>query len=530
MRFPRIVYPLLLAAYPPLFLYAHNPGHVLHRSFFTALGTIGVSTLIAWSVLAVLMRSWEKSALTVGAGIVLTFTFGFVRETLSPWISSYLLLGVWISLFFLAAYYCTCLKSSLAVWTRACNAIAGILIAFPLISILIQQSTAGQIQLPSPRADQRESRSTNSLDLFATAPIETEPRDPTTLPDIYFIILDAYGREDVLKDLYDFDNHPFVEALCAKGFYVADRSTSNYSQTGLSIGSCLNLQYLDGLLQAVSEYEKSKAYFIPLVEKSALINTLREHGYSIVSFVTDVPEMGFYSSDVKLNTDVSVNHFHNALQNATPWPDLVRLTRSRRAVDVHRDMLQFKLDALGGVARLPHEPKFVFAYFSVPHPPFVFDRTGASLDIPGEFNHDDGDMLVGHRMSKVEYRKAYCEQLLYVNTCMLQAVDQLLAESKRPPIIFLVGDHGPRSELSWNSAARTNVTECMSNLFACYLPNHLGEDDLYPEISLVNAFRLVLNHYFGANLELLDDANYFSTSETPYRFLNVTERVQGREP
>jgi len=526
MRFPRIVYPLLLAAYPPLFLYAHNPGHVLHRSFFTALGAIVLVTLIAWSALALLMRSWERSALTIGVGIVLTFTFGFVRDTLEPWINSYLLIAVWICLFSGVAIYGARLSWSLATLTRACNAIAGILIAFPLVSILFQQSTAGQIELPSPSSGQQKRRPAKSSGAFTAAPVTTEPQDPATLPDIYFIILDAYGRADKLQEIYQFDNGPFVNALRERGFYVADRATSNYCQTGLSIGSCFNLQYLDFLRQSVSEYETSKAYFIPLVEQSVLINTLRESGYTIVSFVTDVPEMGFYSADVKLNAEASVNRFHNALQNATPWPDLVRLTRSRRAVDVHRDMVRFKLDSLGGIASLPDKPKFVFAYFSVPHPPFVFDRTGAAVDIRGEFNHDDGDMLVGRRMSKVEYRKAYCEQIRYVNTCMLQAVDQILAESERPPIIFLVGDHGPRSELNWNSVSRSNVAECMSTLFACHLPEHIGEEDLYAEISLVNSFRIVLKHYFGADLDLLEDANYFSTSEQPYRFIDVTDRVQ----
>ncbi len=68
-------------------------------------------------------------------------------------------------------------------------------------------------------------------------------------PDIYFIVLDAYARDDVLKEMYGFDNTEFLAYLRNKGFYIAERSAANYCQTGLSIGSCFNLCYLDKLVK-----------------------------------------------------------------------------------------------------------------------------------------------------------------------------------------------------------------------------------------------------------------------------------------
>jgi hypothetical protein len=67
------------------------------------------------------------------------------------------------------------------------------------------------------------------------------------LPDIYYIILDGYGRSDVLRDLYGLDEGPFLRALQEDGFYVADKSRSNYGQTSLSFASALNMSYLAGL-------------------------------------------------------------------------------------------------------------------------------------------------------------------------------------------------------------------------------------------------------------------------------------------
>jgi hypothetical protein len=59
--------------------------------------------------------------------------------------------------------------------------------------------------------------------------------DCSNRPDIYYIVLDAYGRQDVLADLYNLDNRPFLDYLEGKGFYVASESHSNYMQTVFSI-------------------------------------------------------------------------------------------------------------------------------------------------------------------------------------------------------------------------------------------------------------------------------------------------------
>jgi hypothetical protein len=46
-------------------------------------------------------------------------------------------------------------------------------------------------------------------------------------------------------------------------------------------------------------------------------------------------------------------------------------------------------------------------------------------------------------------------------------------------------------------------------LNAYYLPDG-GEKHLYSDISPINTFRIVLNHYFNTDLELLEDVHYYS--------------------
>jgi hypothetical protein len=60
----------------------------------------------------------------------------------------------------------------------------------------------------------------------------------------------------------------------------------------------------------------------------------------------------------------------------------------------------------------------------------------------------------------------------------------------------------------------------MADLAAFYFPKG-GERLLYPAITNVNFFRIVLDLYFGTNYELLPDRSYFSTDLKPYRFIPV---------
>jgi len=54
-------------------------------------------------------------------------------------------------------------------------------------------------------------------------------------PDIYYIIPDAYAREDFLREEYHYDNSDFIRELEARGFYIAECANSNYDGTITSV-------------------------------------------------------------------------------------------------------------------------------------------------------------------------------------------------------------------------------------------------------------------------------------------------------
>ena len=98
-----------------------------------------------------------------------------------------------------------------------------------------------------------------------------------------------------------------------------------------------------------------------------------------------------------------------------------------------------------------------------------------------------------------------------------------------PPIIILQGDHGPASTVQ-GKGVRTYLRtpdflgERFPILNAYHLPGTASER-LYPEITPVNTFRLILKEYFGFDMPLLPDRNFFNTWPHYYDFIEVTEDI-----
>ena len=112
------------------------------------------------------------------------------------------------------------------------------------------------------------------------------------------------------------------------------------------------------------------------------------------------------------------------------------------------------------------------------------------------------------------YAKAYQGQITYLNKRVLEIIHNILTVSAIPPIIIIQGDHGYDLFLE---------EERTFNLSALYLPNK-HYDQLYPQITSVNTFRVVFNAYFDGKFELLDDRAYYSTYNLLYDFTLIPNR------
>lgn len=347
---------------------------------------------------------------------------------------------------------------------------------------------------------------------------------PAIQPDIYLIILDAYGREDFLRESYGFDNREFTGFLRERGFYVADGSTSNYPQTLLSLPSMLNMQYLDGLTEGLEDVS-SRAPLQHYFQENTVTRSLQDAGYEIVALrsatlSTQLRDADYYVDMMMLG---DLNEFEGLVLSSTaagPAIDAWDLNLPVPSYRMQRKGIYFSLDALQAVIDI-QGPKFVFAHILAPHTPFVLDESGNPVQPARPFSLDDANAFKGTRE---EYISGYNDQVSYLNQRLMKVIDSILANSELPPIIIIQGDHGPGSYFDMSGINNTCLKERYSILNAYYFPDG-NYDALYPTITPVNSFRIVFNQYFGSNLEVLEDRNYFATWLAPYLYSDVTDEV-----
>lgn len=346
-------------------------------------------------------------------------------------------------------------------------------------------------------------------------------------PDVYLIVLDAYGREDFLHEVFGFDNTRFIEYLEEKGFYVADKSTANYPQTVLSLSSLLNMQYLDGMTEDYSE-TSSRGPINDFVQHSVFRQLLQDAGYKFVAFSSASLSTQMRDADVYLSMTYSdLNEFEGLLLSSTILNLPIKyldLNIPSPSYDLHRQYILFSLDRL---ATIPEEsgPKFVFVHIMAPHPPFVLDEVGNYIQPDRPFNSSDASAFMG---THEEYVDGYVSEIQYLNRRLMDAIDNILSESKEPPIIIVQGDHGPGSYFDLVEFDSTCPRERYSILNAYYFPDG-NYEALYPSITPVNSFRVVINQHFGGELEMLDDKNYYASWFTPYAYVDVTGQIQSCE-
>jgi hypothetical protein len=360
-----------------------------------------------------------------------------------------------------------------------------------------------------------------------TQPIRDIPGSLSSMkatPDIYYIILDGYGRADMLLAVHSFNNSAFLEALEQRGFTVASRSQANYTRTLLSLSSSLNMQYLDTMSSMMGD----SYLWWPVagtLQHSEVRKILQDWGYKTVFFAsgwdyTDIRDGDYYEAPYP----VMLKNFENPFLNFTNLSILRGIDRLGIAwpsYDTHRQIILYSFNMLPEVAAIPG-PKFVFAHIVAPHPPYVFDRTGNPVYPDYPYSLVDPYKLRGDIL---ESRNSYLDQLMFINQEILTTIDGIRANSNIPPIIILQADHGPGIFFDYNSIENSCLYERFSILNAYYLPG-VERNSVPMDLSPVNSFRFIFNQYFQTKLEILPNRLYFSTNVNYYQFTDVTGQTQ----
>ncbi|MCP4570371.1 MAG: hypothetical protein GY841_22545, partial [FCB group bacterium] len=153
-------------------------------------------------------------------------------------------------------------------------------------------------------------------------------------PDIYYIILDGYTGNDVLRETFEFDNGSFTEYLRGRGFHVANKSRSNYCQTILSLASSLNFTYLDEIAAELGESSSDRKPLIRMIRDSRARRFLKSKGYDFAAYSSGYNATEITAADIYIAQSGSMSEFEGILLNMTPVPVVMRKMNSRQ---MHRE-------------------------------------------------------------------------------------------------------------------------------------------------------------------------------------------------
>ena len=494
------LHPILLALSAVQTLYAANLREIEFmasvRSLIFALFFAGLVYLASWLI----FYKWRIGAPVASLLILIFFTYGHLQKALLsiPMLGkamgrSSIMLPVLAGLMMAAIYLLWRNRAKIENINHGFTYFVLIMFIIPLFQISISS-----VNQSSNRVNTAQS---NTIKIEAAA----------SNPDIYYIILDTYGRQDELRDRWGFDNSDFIQQLRDHGFYVADCSLSNYPYTSGSIGSALNMDYIYNIIPEPENSRKLDLVFASL-SNNHVRQALESGGYKVVSFDTGYKWVNWKGTDVYYGnpaaylTDPFLYPFETLLLDTTVLRVLEKhnllLAKDINAatgfdyVQSHVKKTYAALDNLKKTAEL-EGPLFVYTHLLVPHPPYVFNPDG-SASWENYFDEHTGEM--SENVDKVQ---GYTNNILFINQQILEVVDTLLQASESDPIIIIQGDH------SWTYGNPYPI------LNVYYFPDQ-DYQAMYSTISPVNSFRVIFNHFFAAELPLLEDMSIEKDVNLPF--------------
>jgi len=476
------VYPFLLAYYPVFALRNHNIVYVDLSTILRTLILVTIGTALIVVITYLLVRDLEKSSIIAALIAILFLSYGhlyiLLGEALGSPVHHRFLAGA-EGLLLLGVTILVLKKDQVArVLSQFLAAVSIVLLAMALFESL--------------RYDIGVYRAISTAAKSEAASIHSQSN--ADLPDFYLIVLDAHTRSDVLASRFGYDNSSFIQHLNEMGFYVSTCSQSNYASTKLSLVSALYGDYIQNIV--------GQGEVLPPLKTSAVNETLKSLGYTSIAFENrasghfDLKEdillsrnqMAFGRFDLRggfgeferMMIDTSFMRFFvdteviPGFDSDTLWDWELR---------EHYAQTQYILTELEKLPEMPG-PKFVYAHIMVPHSPFVFAPDGS-------YQRNDSP-IDGYR-SNAEF----------IDNRLPSILRTIIEKSKPTPIIVVMGDHGPSTRKTITKQMR------MANLSA-YLVNDAAKAQMYPSMTPVNAFRIILNAHYGGAYPRIEDVSYYA--------------------
>jgi hypothetical protein len=514
-----VLHPIMFAIYPVAFLYT---GHKELIDFSVVYVPAAVSVAVAgaiWFTLKKLLGDLDRASIAASAVLMTLFSY-------RPIVSSFhsfseggevdvwnQIIGACIVAAIAAAFFVMRSSKHLGEINYGLNVASLLLVGGPLFQAAIWNFSMESMASAVP----------DRTEFYANA-LSSGAADG---PDIYYFVLDGYGREDFLRERYGFDNTAMTQALAQRGFTVPKQAVANYPFTLISVNSSLNFAYLQDVFGDHLAGASDQRFLREMMHSPRAVRLLKSAGYKVVSFESEYWAANIGDVDVNLKEPWFPSGFSLRVLQMTVVPPLLQALGYPILYDIHRERTAYPLEHIDDALRRPG-PKFVYAHLFYGHPPFVFGENGEPITPSSDYSWDH-DPSAG-----TEFVAGYRSQVSYLNQRLLAAVDRILEQSDREPIIIMHGDHGPSLNYDAESLENTDVDERYGIFYAAHLPGG-GNAEIPDSMSPVNGFRIVFNRYFGADYKLLDDQSFYSLQSRPYEYVPLpghasSEAAQAAEP
>lgn len=506
-RYP--LHPACAALFPVAALLAANIDKTpISQAIEPALVSV-FGAFVLWGVLYLATRVYRASALAASWFLTLFFSYGYFFKLLNESVRHRYLLLLWGVVLVLGIFFSYRFRRFDRAYTVFANTVAGTLLVLSIVQIVSYKIGIALSAPPLP-------------DHIASFNYGTAV-SPSALPDMYYIIVDAYASQWSFDNFYKFDISEFTSYLHDRGFYIVPESASNYSKTVYSLSSQLNMEYLPVLLEIdertfllEDDPRSNEEKLARLIENNRLLHFMKDRGYYTVHVGSPWTHTitNRYADEVinyqpaPFRSEFSLILYNTTMLEAvTEWLDVLDHRK------VHWKRIQHEFDELERIAARP-EPTYTFAHLEIPHWPYVFEKDGSFVPASVERNREE--------------KENYIRQVHYLNRMISKMVDRILEQSDTPPIIVLQSDHGSGVQSDYLVLEKTGaerdfqLREGLRNWSAILLP---GKTGIVPKnVTPVNVWRVILNAYFDTSLDLLPNRNFYKITDVP-GFVDATAVV-----
>lgn len=337
--------------------------------------------------------------------------------------------------------------------------------------------------------------------------------DSAEKPDVYYLIFDCYPGTTYLRNYMNYDNYAMDSMLKQDGFHVIPEPRSNYNRTAFSMASTFNFQYLRGINDNTRTTSKDYNQALLTVKDPDVVNIFKSNGYRFYNLsvfaIDDAPPMYrehfltmpeenvmlYDSLWERIKRDVLWNFITGNYAN-TFIKKLFEQDKNKFIEDQVKKKT-YNHTLIDSVAKIPlitsASPKFVYAHFELPHPPYFYNEKGESNNL---------DMATDP--NSFRNRSLFLSYLEYTNTVIRNICNHILRASGNKAVIVIQSDHG----FTDFEGGPQEHEHYFKNYSAFYFPDR-NYSILYDSLSNINTFPILFNKYFQSNIPLQKDSTVF---------------------